>query len=276
MLAAAPLAGPMLVAASSTAAAEPGAVVAYDALQSAVWWDGLRQLAASNAQQLLAVQACDGAVAAAWAALAAAVPAGALPAGGARASQDVAAASAPAAAPAGAGEDPPDVAAPAGGVSAPVALPLDVPAPAAALPPGHPVVPGGAAPPAGGAVPPLPAGAVGVQPGAAPVLLRGQVVEHVDHFVYLGSVVTADNSLDRDVSRRLSRAAYAFQTLQPVLRNRHLSARTKCTLYRAIVVNNLVYDSEAWVPQASQLCAASTSSICAACGISWVSAGWAV
>ena len=92
-----------------------------------------------------------------------------------------------------------------------------------------------------------------MQPGAAPVLLRGQVVEHVDHFVYLGSVVTADNSLDRDVSRRLSRAAYAFQTLQPVLRNRHLSARTKCTLYRAIVVNNLVYGSEAWVPQASQM-----------------------
>ena len=53
--------------------------------------------------------------------------------------------------------------------------------------------------------------------------------------------------------RCLSRAAYAFQTLQPVLRTRHLSARTKCTLYRAIVVNNLVYGSEAWVPKASQM-----------------------
>ena len=78
-------------------------------------------------------------------------------------------------------------------------------------------------------------------------------MEHVDHFVYLGSVVTADNSLDRDISRRLSRATYAFQTLQPVLRNRHLSSRTKCTLYRAIVVNNLVYGSEAWVPTARQM-----------------------
>ena len=45
----------------------------------------------------------------------------------------------------------------------------------------------------------------------------------------------------------------SIQTLQPVLRNRHLSARTKCTLYRAIVVNNLVYGSEAWVPKASQM-----------------------
>lgn len=132
-----------------------------------------------------------------------------------------------------------------GGAVAPEHLLLQpaVQAPAV-IPPGGPAAPGGA-------VPPL--AAVAVQPGAAPVLLHGQVVEHVDHFVYLGSVVTADNSLDRDISRRLSRAAYAFQTLQPVLRNRHLSARTKCTLYRAIVVNNLVYGSEAWVPKASQM-----------------------
>ena len=59
--------------------------------------------------------------------------------------------------------------------------------------------------------------------------------------------------MDRDIDRRLSRAAYAFRTLQPVLRNRHLSARTKCTLYRAIVVNNLVYGSEAWSPLASHM-----------------------
>ena len=239
------LIGPMLVAASPVAAAAPGADEC-DTHQSAAWWGGLRQLDAYNAQHMLAVQACDGAVAAAWAALGAAVPSA--PAAGAPAA---AAVFAPPAVPAGAGEDPLGVAAPADDAAPPEALllQLGVPAPAAVLPDG-PVAPGG-----GGAVPPLAAGAdaAGVQPGAGPVLLRGQVVEHVDHFVYLGSVVTADNSLDRDINRRLSRAAYAFQTLQPVLRNRHLSARTKCTLYRAIVVNNLVYGSEAWVPKASQM-----------------------
>ena len=140
-------------------------------------------------------------------------------------------------------------------------LPPAVQAPAN-VPPDGPAAPGGAVPPLD-----VVADAVGgVQHGAVPVLLRGQVVEHVDHFVYLGSVVTADNSLDRDVSRRLSRAAYAFQTLQPVLRNRHLSARTKCTLHRVIVVNNL---RPGWYTAAKR--GLSRPPRCAACQMSSIS-----
>jgi hypothetical protein len=79
-----------------------------------------------------------------------------------------------------------------------------------------------------------------------PVMVRGQVVEEVSVFKYLGSMISADNNTTPDLSYRLSRAGHAFSLLKPLFSHRHLHLRTKVRLYKAVVLTNLLYGCETW------------------------------
>jgi hypothetical protein len=100
------------------------------------------------------------------------------------------------------------------------------------------------------AVPPQAAAAHAPYPH---VILRDEMIEHVPEFKYLGSMVTRDHNITRDVSYRIARAAHAFHLMRRILCEYPLRVRTKARVYKAVVVNNLVYGAEAWCPRASDI-----------------------
>ena len=91
-----------------------------------------------------------------------------------------------------------------------------------------------------------------VRPADRPaVLLRPAVelVSVVQEFEYLESIISADCSLDKEVSSRISKASRCFNSLCRVLwYQRRIKTRTKIRLFKSVIVSTLLYGSETWVP----------------------------
>lgn len=68
-------------------------------------------------------------------------------------------------------------------------------------------------------------------------------------FTYLGSTITSDAKIDKEIDNRLAKANSAFGRLyKRVWNNNHLKVGTKISVYRAVVLTTLLYGSESWVP----------------------------
>ena len=98
----------------------------------------------------------------------------------------------------------------------------------------------------------------GARPAAAPptsTQLAHGLVTHADHFKYLGSIVEASGSRERELSRRLQLAGAAFHQLHArVFASREVSLGTKLTIYNAVVVPTLMYGAAAtWALTGRQL-----------------------
>ena len=76
----------------------------------------------------------------------------------------------------------------------------------------------------------------------------------VHQFTYLGSVISNDASISKDIDNRLSKASSAFGRLRKrVWDNHSLRLTTKIQVYRAVVLSTLLYGSESWVLYRKQL-----------------------
>lgn len=81
------------------------------------------------------------------------------------------------------------------------------------------------------------------------ILIQGTRLDVVDSFVYLGSSLSRDGSLDSEIDLRLGKASTAFGTLQKrVWSDRDLALSTKLCVYDACVVTSLLYSCETWTP----------------------------
>ena len=80
----------------------------------------------------------------------------------------------------------------------------------------------------------------------AEVEIGGERFEVVDEFVYLGTLVTCDNDMSREVKQRVAAANRAFYGLRNQLRSRSLQTRTKLALYRTLILPVALYGHEAW------------------------------
>jgi hypothetical protein len=68
-------------------------------------------------------------------------------------------------------------------------------------------------------------------------------------FTYLGSTITSDAKIDKEIDNRLAKANSAFGRLyKKVWNNNHLKVGTKISVHRAVVLTTLLYGSESWVP----------------------------
>jgi hypothetical protein len=79
-----------------------------------------------------------------------------------------------------------------------------------------------------------------------PFTLRGESIEDVDSFTYLGSMVAKDRGAVQDVSQRIRKANGAFVQLYPVWKNSRISTRTKLCIFRSNVKSVLLHGSETW------------------------------
>ena len=79
------------------------------------------------------------------------------------------------------------------------------------------------------------------------ITVNSQELKVVDSFVYLGSTLTRNGQLDKEITTRIAKASAAFGRLNTrVWRQHGISIQTKLKVYRAVVVSPLLYGSESW------------------------------
>ena len=80
-----------------------------------------------------------------------------------------------------------------------------------------------------------------------PMNIDGELVEFVPSFTYLGSIISADGSIEAEITSRIGKAADAMKRLSNALWKRScISRQTKLRMYRALVSSVLLYGSETW------------------------------
>jgi hypothetical protein len=76
--------------------------------------------------------------------------------------------------------------------------------------------------------------------------IGNNIVEEVDKFVYLGSVISKDGGADDDVRNRIRLASVAFGSLRHIWTSPRLSRRLKLKIFRTNVKSVLLYGCETW------------------------------
>ncbi|XP_066282992.1 uncharacterized protein [Branchiostoma lanceolatum] len=89
---------------------------------------------------------------------------------------------------------------------------------------------------------------------APPAITIGDYeLKAVNHFTYLGSTASNNLSLDKEIDKRIGKAATTLARLTTrVWENPKLSVKTKMAVYNACVLSTLLYGSETWSTYAKQ------------------------
>ena len=78
------------------------------------------------------------------------------------------------------------------------------------------------------------------------VMLEGEVLEEVDQFKYLGSIISANGGVEADVSHRVNEGCKVLGAVNGVIKNRGLGMDVKRALYEKVIVPTVTYGSELW------------------------------
>ena len=86
------------------------------------------------------------------------------------------------------------------------------------------------------------------------VFIEGKQLKAVEHFKYLGSIVSSVATLDAEITARIAKATSAFGRLSRRLwTNRDIRLDTKISVYKAAVLTSLLYGCETWTLNKKQL-----------------------
>ena len=88
--------------------------------------------------------------------------------------------------------------------------------------------------------------------GTANISVEDCPVEQVTNFTYLGSVMSSDGTIDKELETRIGKAYSAFSSLCRLWYNRNIRTCTKIRIYRAAVLTVLLYGCEAWTTTEAQ------------------------
>ena len=79
------------------------------------------------------------------------------------------------------------------------------------------------------------------------ILIGDTALKTVEHFKYLGIVISSDCSLDREISARINKASQALGRLRTrVMNHRSIKLPAKIKVYRAVVLTSLLCGCETW------------------------------
>ena len=78
-------------------------------------------------------------------------------------------------------------------------------------------------------------GFICVNPGATrSVNIDGEPLEHFEQFTYLGSVISTDSSVQKDIKAWLNKARCAFGRFQNIWKSKQYSLETKVHIYSSL------------------------------------------
>ena len=78
------------------------------------------------------------------------------------------------------------------------------------------------------------------------VKIGEQILEEVESFCYLGSIIDRNGGTEADVKSRIGKAQAAFTALGKIWRTRDISQKTKLKLFNSNVKSVLMYGCETW------------------------------
>ena len=77
--------------------------------------------------------------------------------------------------------------------------------------------------------------------------IDGTPLKCVDEFKYLGSTISKDGALDKEINSRICKASQALGRLRAKVLNHHnIRLSTKLKVYKAVVITSLLYGCESW------------------------------
>ena len=77
-------------------------------------------------------------------------------------------------------------------------------------------------------------------------MFNGEVLEEVNQFKYLGSVIAVNSGVEVDVRHRVNEGCKVLGALKGVMKNRGLGMHVKKVFYEKVVVPTVMYGSESW------------------------------
>ncbi|MCP4473446.1 MAG: reverse transcriptase family protein [Gammaproteobacteria bacterium] len=83
--------------------------------------------------------------------------------------------------------------------------------------------------------------------------VEGLPIEQVSNFKYLGTIISGDGTIDKELSTRIQKASGAFNLLGSIWHNRNIKTSTKIRIYKAAVLTILLYGSEVWNTTQTQM-----------------------
>ena len=79
------------------------------------------------------------------------------------------------------------------------------------------------------------------------ILVKGQRLQAVDKFTYLGSTLSRRINIDDEIKNRIAKASSAFGRLRKKMwERRGISQSTRVKVCKAVVLTTLLYGCEAW------------------------------
>ena len=77
--------------------------------------------------------------------------------------------------------------------------------------------------------------------------INGSELKNVDQFKYLGSIMSSDGTLSKEIESRISKASQSLGRLRSwVMDNRTIKLSTKLKVYKAVVLTSRLYGCETW------------------------------
>ena len=83
-------------------------------------------------------------------------------------------------------------------------------------------------------------------PCLTPLAVDGDELEEVDEFVYLGSLVTADNNTSKSIQTRIHAGNRAYYGVRKTLTSDRVRRRTKLAIYKTLIRPVVLYGHETW------------------------------
>src|SRR2546425_9466147 len=79
------------------------------------------------------------------------------------------------------------------------------------------------------------------------VNINGVSLKPVSQFCYLGSTLSNDALLDKEITNRISKASSSYGMLSDRVWKQHgIKTLTKISVYKAVLLSNLLFGCETW------------------------------
>ena len=78
------------------------------------------------------------------------------------------------------------------------------------------------------------------------ITLNGNDIEKVKNITYLGSYISNDGNITKEVKIRIAKAAAIFRKLNTIWKSSNMSRNLKLKIFNSNVITSLSYGSECW------------------------------
>ncbi|KAL1447116.1 hypothetical protein WDU94_005460 [Cyamophila willieti] len=79
------------------------------------------------------------------------------------------------------------------------------------------------------------------------VLMDGESLKKVDNFKYLGSLISKDGAMDKELNRRIQLGSALYSCVKDLIWNTHVPLKCKKTIFQTYYIPILTYGAETWV-----------------------------